>query len=79
MMNEGDEAYTTNLCQKCFNNNYRQKEKNCLMCSGDRKWKKSVSWNQLLLKILLHFKFRETVCRIALARCSSQDSGDVLY
>ena len=37
--NEGDEAYTTNLCQKC--NKHLQKEKNrCQMCSGDGWWKR---------------------------------------
>ena len=40
VVNEGDEAKTTNLCQKCFNNTCRQKEKKrSQMCSGDR-WSK---------------------------------------
>ena len=39
--NEGDEAYTTNLCQKCFNKHLQAEEENrCQMCSGDGWWKR---------------------------------------
>ena len=41
VVNEGDEAYTTNLCQKCFNKHLQAEgEKRCQTCSAARWWKR---------------------------------------
>ena len=40
VVNEGDEAHATNLCQNCFNKHFQaQGEIRCQMCSGDR-WRR---------------------------------------
>ena len=43
VVNAGDEAYTTNLCQKCFQqtlDRQKVKKKRCQMCNRGRWWKR---------------------------------------
>ena len=42
VVHEGDEAYTTNLCQKCFNKHLQAKRRktHCQTCNGGRWWKR---------------------------------------
>ena len=47
MVNEGDEAYTTNLCQKCFNKHLQAKGEKQLSNVQSIQWKGGVSWKNV--------------------------------
>ena len=47
VLNEGDEAYTTNLCQKCFNKHQQAKGDTPLSTVETGSGKEGVSWKNV--------------------------------